>query len=186
MKRQESLVYRTVKSTDVTDPSECGGIELPTSEDPAGQITAKTCAFWTEFRNFSPDPTAPFLKDFERLAQLESWSKNEKRKNLVKALNSEIDFHKEDKSTELVRWHRLCQEIGVDSKPTSVTGCKRVLHSHKVNLYSLVDHRRNSEISVVCFGSFEEFAQDIARTGTFPRQCAKRDGCMRGLLKKMK
>lgn len=119
-------VYRTVEYTDVADPSECGGIELPTSEDPADQITAKTCAFWTEFRNFSPDPTAPFLKDFERLAQLESWSKNKKRKNLVKALNSEIDFHGEDKSMELVRWHRLCQEIGVDSKPTSVTACKRV------------------------------------------------------------
>ncbi|KAI5363388.1 hypothetical protein J4E82_011656 [Alternaria postmessia] len=170
-------------AADTKDPLECdGGIQLTAPEDTADQITSKTCSFWTKFPGFLPDPTAPFLKEFKRLANLERWSTKDKRGYLVEALNSEIDFHG-DKSMGLVRWHRLCQEVGTGSAPTSVKGCKRVLYSRFVNLYSIVYYRRNPSISVVCFGSFRELARDIVRTGAFPRQCAKRDGCMRGLLK---
>lgn len=113
-------------AADTKDPLECdGGIQLTAPEDTADQITSKTCSFWTKFPGFLPDPTAPFLKEFKRLANLERWSTKDKRGYLVEALNSEIDFHG-DKSMGLVRWHRLCQEVGTGSAPTSLKGCKRV------------------------------------------------------------
>ena len=54
-----------------------------------------------------------------------------------------------------------------------------------MNLYSVVDHRRNPDVPVVCFKSFKELVQDIDKTGTFPRQCAKRDRYINVLLRKM-
>ncbi|OWY49403.1 hypothetical protein AALT_g11071 [Alternaria alternata] len=121
------ILHRAVNMVvDTKDPFECdGGIKLAALEDTADQITSKTCSFWTKFPGFLPDPTAPFLKDFKCLANLERWSKKDKHGYLVEALNSEIDFYG-DKSTGLVRWHRLCQEVGIGGAPTSVTGCKRV------------------------------------------------------------
>jgi hypothetical protein len=54
-----------------------------------------------------------------------------------------------------------------------------------VNLYSLVDHRRNPDVAVRCFDSFKELVHDIGETGSFPRECAKKEGYMKVLLKRM-
>ncbi|KAF2848326.1 hypothetical protein T440DRAFT_536464 [Plenodomus tracheiphilus IPT5] len=64
-----------------------------------------------------------------------------------------------------------------------------------VNLYSLVDHRRNPDVAVKCFDSFKELVHDIGKNGkfstgvckegSFPRECAKKEGYMKVLLKRM-
>ncbi|KAI0572066.1 hypothetical protein Alg130_10643 [Pyrenophora tritici-repentis] len=169
-----------------TDDSMGGGIDLGVPEEehdwtilPMSKIDTvtvqrfnaapKTNAFWLQFPGFATNPAARFLHEFESLASRMAWSKKERHKKLAEALAGEIDFHG-DKSSGLVRWQRLCREVGVGSDPESITKCKKVLEAHFVNLYSLVDHRRNPEFPVVHFTSFKELRQDIHRTGTFPRQ----------------
>jgi hypothetical protein len=101
-----------------------------TSERASTDGGIKLCPFWNEFLLFSPDPAALFLDEFRRLANHMKWSKKKKREYLVKALNAEIDFHG-DESIGLVRWQRLCQELGIGSEAESselksVTKCKKV------------------------------------------------------------
>ncbi|KAJ6192061.1 hypothetical protein J3E72DRAFT_204721 [Bipolaris maydis] len=155
-----------------------GGIELHR------QTASKTCVFWDEFPPFVPNRTKPFKEEFGRLANQEGWGKKTKREYLVKALNAEIDFHS-DKTSGLVRWQRLCQELGLSNEPKSKTQCKRILKSRFVNLYTLLDHRRNPDVPVVCFNSCKELLHDIRRTGNFPRECAKHDGYMKIFLQRL-
>ena len=98
-------------------------VELPIRSVP--NMPSEVCEFWLQFPRFVPNPTAPFVEEFDRLARDMAWSAKNRRKNLVKALAAEIDFHC-DGSSGLIRWQRLCQELGVGSKPASITQCKKV------------------------------------------------------------
>lgn len=100
-------------------------LKAPASESPVRQAASKTCTFWNEFPTFVPRPTAPFMEEFNRLANQEGWGKKKKRGYLVKALTAEIDFHS-DGTKGLVRWQHLCQELGLSSEPESNTKCKKV------------------------------------------------------------
>ncbi|KAL6164261.1 hypothetical protein ACJQWK_09929 [Exserohilum turcicum] len=159
--------------------------EVPALGSPIRQAVSKTCAFWYEFPPFVPIPAAPFIDEFNRLADQKGWGKRQRRKYLVKALSAEIDFHGE-KTSGLVGWQRLCQELRIETEPMqSNTKCKKILRSRFINLYTLLDHRRNPEIPVVCFDSFKELVHDVRRTGNFPRECAKQDRYIKFLLKRM-
>lgn len=109
-----------------------------TSERASTDGGIKLCPFWNEFLLFSPDPAAPFLDEFRRLANHMKWSKRKKREYLVKALNAEIDFHG-DESFGLVRWQRLCQELRIGSEPES-SELKSVTKCKKVSLGTLLKH----------------------------------------------
>jgi hypothetical protein len=54
-----------------------------------------------------------------------------------------------------------------------------------VNLYNIIDHRRNPDVKILRFKSYGEFCR-YARAGhKFPKECAKQDTVIRVLLKKM-
>lgn len=54
-----------------------------------------------------------------------------------------------------------------------------------VNLFNLVDHRRNPELKVLPFQSRGEFNKFTRNGHEFPRNCAKQEGFIKVLLKKM-
>lgn len=55
-----------------------------------------------------------------------------------------------------------------------------------VNLYNLIDHCRNRAFDVRRFASYGEFTKYTRKKGnTFPKECAKADGFIKVLLKKM-
>ncbi|KAL6149764.1 hypothetical protein ACJBU6_11298 [Exserohilum turcicum] len=179
-------------------------VEVPAPECRSSPMTSEASAFWSRFPPFVPRPRAPFLVEFGRLVDQEGWSKTTKRRYLVEALNSEIDFHS-DTTSGLARWQRLCNDFELSSKAISNTKCKsvcpaiffsfqekisaktpgKVLRSRFVNLYTLVDYRRNPDVPLVYFNSYRELVHDIRKTGHFPRQCAKQDGYIKIFLKKM-
>lgn len=45
-----------------------------------------------------------------------------------------------------------------------------------VNIYNLLDHRRNSEVPVRPFRSYRVFSEYIRNGKTFPREAANQDG----------
>jgi hypothetical protein len=100
-------------------------VEVPMPQGPVSRGTAETCTFWDKFPPFIPRPAAPFVEEFNRLANQEGWGTKRKRRYLAKALSDEIDFHSEV-SRGLVRWRRLCHELGVSSELESITRCKKV------------------------------------------------------------
>jgi hypothetical protein len=54
-----------------------------------------------------------------------------------------------------------------------------------VNLYNVIDHRRNPDVKIVRFKSYAAFCRHTRAGQTFPRECAKQDGLFSALLKKM-
>jgi hypothetical protein len=85
-----------------------------------------TSPYWQQFPGFIPEPTATFKHELTRLAKHESWSSNVKRKQQVKALTAEIAFHYGTHMNRLDRWQQLCEDVGIDVIPTSITQCRKV------------------------------------------------------------
>ncbi|KAH7380085.1 hypothetical protein BKA66DRAFT_420202 [Pyrenochaeta sp. MPI-SDFR-AT-0127] len=141
--------------------------------------------FWYQFPGFQPSPTAPFKKEFARLAKHQGWGTKAKRKRQTEALNAEIAFHHGTCMQKLGRWQELCEEVGIEETPPSITQCKKELKSVFVNLFNLIDHRRNPDIDIMQFKSYREFSRNIRAGNTFPRDCAKQDGFISVLLKKL-
>ena len=61
----------------------------------------------------------------------------------------------------------------------------QVLKPIFVNLFNLVDHRRNPDLQVLRFKSYAEFNKFTRKGNEFPRDCAKQEGFIKVLLKKM-
>lgn len=55
----------------------------------------------------------------------------------------------------------------------------------RVNLYNLLDHRRDPNVKIRRFKSHVEFCMYTCKGKMFPRECAKQDGFIKVLLKKM-
>jgi hypothetical protein len=102
--------------------------ELYESDPCSTSVLASTSEFWLQFQGFNPNPEAPFLKEFDRLAKQQDWSKNEKRRQRVAAFSAEISFHWKN-LTVLDSWQALCVEVGAavgDDVPPSIPKCKKV------------------------------------------------------------
>lgn len=69
--------------------------------------------------------------------------------------------------------------------PVSIANISQVLKPIFVNLFNLVDHRRNPEFKVLRFQSYGEFNKFTRNGYEFPRVCAKQEGFIKVLLKKM-
>lgn len=111
--------------------------EVPAPGSPIRQAVSKTCAFWYQFSPFVPIPAAPFIDEFNRLADQKGWGKRQRRKYLVEALSAEMDFHGE-KASGSVGWQRLCQELRIDTEPMqSNTKCKKVKFQTLIMTYAV-------------------------------------------------
>ncbi|KAF1841967.1 uncharacterized protein K460DRAFT_345378 [Cucurbitaria berberidis CBS 394.84] len=147
--------------------------------------TPKASPFWYQFPGFVPIASANFKDEFARLAKHQSWGAKVKRKHQIEALTQESAFHYGTCMEKLDRWQDLCKEVGIEKVPTSITQCKKALKSIFVNLFNLIDHRRNPEVQIVHFKSYGAFSRNIRNGNQFPRECAKQDGFIKVLLKKL-
>lgn len=73
---------------------------------------------------------------------------------------------------------------------TFLTKCReaanktKALGSLKVNLYSLIDNKRNPKIKTVQYKSLGKLRKSIHKSGPFPREAAKAGGrCFSSLLR---
>lgn len=149
------------------------------------QSTVKCSPFWFEHPGFEPDPRAPFKHELGRLCKhVGAKTKTEKKEIQKQALTAEIKFHYGASISKLEHWQELCREVDIKKIPTSITQCRKVLKPVFVNLFNLVDHRRNPDLQVLRFKSYGEFSKFTRKGNAFPRDCAK-EGFVKVLLKKM-
>ncbi|KAH7077676.1 hypothetical protein BKA63DRAFT_409724 [Paraphoma chrysanthemicola] len=147
--------------------------------------TSDVSGFWLQFVGFEPNPAATFKAEFTRLAAHQNWATTTKRERQVEALTAEVAFHYGTCMDKLSHWQQLCQDVGIEDVPCSITKCKKALRPVMANLYNLVDHRRNPDIAILRFKSYMAFCKYTRGGRTFPKECAKQDGFIRVLLKKM-
>lgn len=56
----------------------------------------------------------------------------------------------------------------------------------KINIYSVLDNKRNPKIKIVQYQSHSKLKKSIRKSGTFPREAAKAgSGCLTVLLSKL-
>lgn len=106
--------------------------EDPTSREESGatnesQTPPKASPFWYQYPGFEPDPRAPFKHELGRLCKhLGTKAKKEKKNLQTEALTAEIKFHYGAHLDRLDRWQELCEEVGIEKIPTSITQCQKV------------------------------------------------------------
>jgi len=153
------------------------------SPNPATTSIASTCPFWYQFDGFAPSPTAKFKHEFARLAKSQGWGSSQKRKRQLEALRAEVAFHHGTCTHKLVQWQKLCEEMSVETNLPSIVQCKKALKKVYINLWDVVDHRRNPELPITHFKSHAKFYRAICGSNTFPREIAKEDGFINVLLR---
>jgi hypothetical protein len=191
----ESLNSLNLSAADSTTGRQSGATDDPHSPPKASH-------FWYQYPNFEPNPRAPFKHEFGRLCKhVGAQSKKEKKNLQTEALTAEIKHHYGANLSRLDRWQELCKEVGIEKIPTSITQCQKVIATEFskstitdipqvlkpvfINLFNLVDHRRNPELEVLRFQSRGEFNKFTRNGHEFPRNCAKQEGFIKVLLKKM-
>jgi hypothetical protein len=82
------------------------------------------------FPEFTPDPRASVVTEFERLAGIKRWRPSTKkyRSQRRQYLLSEYDLNlgNLDKENKLEDFQELCRKLGIKNVPTSMTKCKKV------------------------------------------------------------
>jgi len=97
--------------------------------------------YWLQFPSFTPSPTSPFKQEFARLAQHQTWPSAERRSQQIKALAAEIAHHYGTHLNKLGRWQQLCEDVGIEVIPRSVTQCRKVspaTHSISMRYYMIL------------------------------------------------
>lgn len=83
--------------------------------------------FWFQYPGFEPNPRAPFKHELGRLSShIGAKTKNQKKDLQKLALTAEIKFHYGASMGRLDRWQELCEEVGIEKIPTSITQCQKV------------------------------------------------------------
>jgi hypothetical protein len=108
--------------------SEASDMRSPPQPDTsnAESFESSTSPYWLQFPGFVPTPTATFKSELARLAKHENWNTKTKRMQQVKALTAEIAHHYGTHLNRLDRWQQLCEDVGIDVVPTSITQCRKV------------------------------------------------------------
>jgi hypothetical protein len=126
----EDATNTTENTPNITDTAESTPNTTGQSEE-SNTSCLRTCTpepspYWLDFPGFVPAPTATFKDELARLAEHEKWSNKTKQKQLVKALSAEIAHHYGTCKDKLDRWQQLCEDVGTDVVPTSITQCRKV------------------------------------------------------------
>lgn len=118
---QDEANAETMEPTTQAIPNEP---DVTTSSQDAAPSTPSP--YWLQFSGFIPAPTATFKSELARLAKHENWTNREEGKQQVKALAAEITHHYGTHQSKLDRWRQLCEDVGIDVIPTSITQCRKV------------------------------------------------------------
>ena len=96
--------------------------------------TGSNMSYFAKFRNFAPDPTKGLQAEFARLAIDQGWGRKSKRhkEEWRQACQEEFEVHlgATVMGGRLAGWQDLCEELGVEYIPTSITQCKKVSHDY--------------------------------------------------------
>lgn len=96
----------------------------PSASHSGSPITTKT--YFSNFHDFTPDPTASLTANFARLKLQRNWGPKKAGKFWRKCVAEEYIRLIGDKFGGLDDWIELCLELGLEGDFGSVTKCKKV------------------------------------------------------------
>jgi hypothetical protein len=124
-----NLKARTQGEDAIDDASsEVSGTKSPQELDHSNTESYRSSpsSYWLQFPGFEPNPTATFKNELARLSKHENWSTKRRHKEQVQALTAELAHHYGTHLNKLDRWQQLCEDVGIDVIPTSITQCRKV------------------------------------------------------------
>ncbi|KAF1947868.1 hypothetical protein EJ02DRAFT_417355 [Clathrospora elynae] len=161
-------------------PSERG---TPPPSD-SGSSDVGDLNYFAKFNSFVANPEAGFIAEFKRLAIHENWSEKQKKVRRADAVEYEIARHYGTDKTKLEKWQELCGEVKIEPVPLSITKCKKALASVYVNIFNILDHRRNPErYPIKVFETYEKFRKYTVAGRVYPLVRAKQDTFIKSLLR---
>ena len=101
-------------------------------------------SFFDQYSDFETNPTASLVDEFERLAITRHWAEGSKKWRKARHRCFVEDFAfllVRMGSTILARWQALCDVVGMEHIPTSITQCKEVRQSLCENVLACADRR---------------------------------------------
>lgn len=203
---KDNKVSKVVLSTKVDNKNNTSKSSLPTSKsssseivprnEPSNDVTTDTLAIqfgqlalknqWTDgSKQFRKQRGEFFTKRFE-----EEWSE------IVYAPDENEDEDGDSvqgvdisKVFKLSQWQNLCNELGIDPVPSTITQCTKALKEIHVNIFDFLEarHRNNHEgdgtILVRRFPTAKALGKySSANDKIYPREKAKRAGALKALL----
>ena len=99
-------------------------------------------SYFDRFPGFQPDPERPIEEEFADLADSRGWITGSKRyrQERGRCLRAEYEFQlgSIDRSRRLEDWQALCQELRINSLPSSITQCKKVRRKCIIQIYAVL------------------------------------------------
>jgi len=141
-------------------------------------------SWFAKYPEFEPDPVAPLLVEFSRLAIHQNWEEGSKkyRKEWGNCVGENFTTEFGQNASNLAGWQALCIEVGITDVPTSITGCRKALRGVFVNIVDLVDARRTGT-PVKRHASMKALRAYIKKTGKiYPKKAAKKNGFLKAFL----
>ena len=94
--------------------------------------------YFARYPDFDYQQTEPFLREFQRLTRLKQWRGprlEEEREALRSAMVLQFNAMYGKDAKDLRAWKALCDALGVDPIPDSITKCRKVsllrfVHAH--------------------------------------------------------
>ena len=88
-------------------------------------------AYFARYPDFDFREEAPFLKEFRRLANAKGWQpnsarRNEEREALRDAMVLQFNVMYGKDENDLRAWQAMCDALGVDPIPDSISSCRKV------------------------------------------------------------
>ncbi|EFY94683.1 hypothetical protein X797_010620 [Metarhizium robertsii] len=144
--------------------------------------------FFAAYPDFDYEPTNEVWSEYRRLVKHYGWkTKSQKEKEANAAFRIALveqfgSIYGTDEN-KLEALQRLCEKLGIDPIPTSITACKKAIKRIHVNIVDFVDSERTGE-PVYKFGSVGKLAKYTWENGkVFPKKEAKRSNLLRFLLR---
>ncbi|TGZ80176.1 hypothetical protein EX30DRAFT_307838, partial [Ascodesmis nigricans] len=98
--------------------------------------------FFADYQSFRYDPAQPYNEQFEALAAHRRWSTdgntyNNARERFQQAMADAFEYDFGSQDTDYNAWVRLCNAMGIEPVPPSITQCRMAIKNVHVNLVDM-------------------------------------------------
>ncbi|KAK2589577.1 hypothetical protein QQS21_012746 [Conoideocrella luteorostrata] len=159
------------------------GNALVKSQDPIVEFFAK-------YPNFAYDPHCETWSEYRRLVDFSGWKTFGKReraanKLLREAIVAQFGRLYGTSENKLDTLQHLCDKLGINPVPQSITACKKAIQKTHVNIMDFIDSERTGKPVRVFKSVWQLRKHTLENQKVFPRKEAKESGLLKYLLRRI-
>ncbi|KAI5840874.1 hypothetical protein DFP73DRAFT_178054 [Morchella snyderi] len=166
--------------------------ELNNAFEPEGvtlqeQSSGALDTYYSNYPNFLYNPQQPPMMEFQRLMQHQHWGPRDEayeraRAEFFEAFAEEFASYFGSDQVDITSWQQLCEDLGVEPIPATITQCRKRLQQLNVNIYDLL-HFKRTGAAFELFPTVKELRKYTKQKKLiFPKAKAK-EGPLRFLLR---